>query len=164
MPSSKRVDEFSSALSAAARYTHRGVRSANQVRAYLTQRKVSPAIAERVLAACRFRHLIDDHACARLWADHWARAGFAWSAIRGKLAVRGLDEHVIAQAASWLAHAADDEARARAVAARVLQRGRAHPQQRARVARTLESRGFDANLVERILNESFGTLHSDAES
>jgi SOS response regulatory protein OraA/RecX len=99
--------------------------------------------------------MVDDRLCARLWADHWARRGYAWSAIRVKLSEKGLDEQAIEHAASWLGTASDDDARARLVIAQRLRR-RAGARQRSRLGRALASRGFDSDLIERILNESFG--------
>jgi SOS response regulatory protein OraA/RecX len=89
----------------------------------------------------------------RLWADHWARAGFASAAIRLKLSAKGFDEGVINNATSQLCPPSDDEERARLVLAQHARRATARLA-RARLARTLASRGFDSDLIERLLNES----------
>jgi len=95
---------------------------------------------------------LDDRACAELWADHWARRGYAWSAIRLKLSEKGLDAHAIAHAASRLGTASSDDERARRIVTQHLRPGEGRRQQ-ARLGRMLASRGFDQDLIERVLSE-----------
>jgi len=172
MSSSKPGDDVARALAALIRYTRAGVRSTRQVLAYLQQRGVSSDTAVRTVRLCQARGILDDRACARLWADHWARQGYAWAAIRQKLTEKGLDDSTIDDATHRLGLASDDGARARLVVAQRIRlpaprsrqagRGAGRPP-RARLARTLASRGFDSELIERVLDESFGTTPSDAE-
>ena len=154
MSSSKAGDEFAHALAAALRYTRAGVRSTQEVLNYLHRRGVAPRLARRVIGEARARGVLDDHACARLWAEHWARRGYAWSAIRLRLCAKGLDEDAIEQAANQQERASDDDARARLVVARQRRHG-AGPRQRSRLARTLTARGFDTDLIQQVLDESF---------
>lgn len=98
--------------------------------------------------------MLDDEAGARLWADQWARRGYAWDAIRAKLSLKGFSDQAIERAATRLGLAGDDEARARLVAATHRRRQHARPQSRWALARTLTSRGFDTDVIERVLNES----------
>ena len=160
MSSSKPGDEVARALAAVVRYTRPGVRSIQEVLMYLRRRGCSPETAARVIAQGRARGILDDRACARLCAEHWARAGYAWSAIRLKLSAKGLDEPTIEETATYVDAAFGDEARARLVVTSSLRR---HMRQPARLARTLASRGFDPDLIERVLRESFGPIPSDAE-
>ena len=154
MSSSKRANERSPLLDLVGRYTRRGVRSIQEVRASLERRGVPPAVAARAIAQAQALGMLDDEAGARLWADQWARRGYAWDAIRAKLSLKGFSDQAIERAATRLGLAGDDEARARLVAAAHLRRQRARPQSRWALARTLTSRGFDADVIERVLNES----------
>ncbi|MBI3319541.1 MAG: regulatory protein RecX [Candidatus Omnitrophica bacterium] len=116
---------------------------------------MSATRAARVVNDYRAHGVLDDRASARLWAGQWARRGYAASAIRVKLSAKGFDEDLI-QDILQRYPASEDEERARLVMAR---RAR-HPATRlarARLARTLASRGFDSDLIERILNDSFGS-------
>lgn len=155
MSSSKRGTELAGALAAALRYARAGVRSSQEVRAYLTRREVPSSTIARVLTACGARGLLDDRACARLWVEHWMRRGYAVAAIRERLAVKGLDDQTINEVLHPVAHASSDATRAREVVARRL-RGGADARQRSRLARTLASRGFDSDVIERVLGASVG--------
>ena len=163
MRGSKRWGDEERVLAAATRYARTGVRSTHEVLTFLRQRGVSPAAARRAVAACQARGALDDLACARLWADHLARKGYAWSVIHLKLSAKGLDEHTIEEAADRLDAARDDDARARVVAASYLRRQGTSPRHRAGAARTLASRGFDPDLIERVLDDTVGPIPSDAE-
>ena len=155
-------DPTTRALAAAARYVRSGARSTSEVIRYLQRRGLPPATAARVVSDYRTRGLLDDRVCARLWAGHWARRGYAWAAIRVKLSAKGLAEEAIAAAAGEWDAPEDDMARARQImAAHPASRGGAHA--RVRAARALSARGFDADLIERLLNESFSPSVSDAE-
>ena len=156
------LKNIASVLAAAARYTRTGVRSVNEVRAYLEGRKVPSPIAGRVIEELTARGFLDDRACARLWGEHWARRGYAWAAIRSKLSTKGLDERTIDEAAQHLGRPSQDDARARGVVAQRTHRS-ADRRERTRLARALASRGFDPDLIERVLSESFSSRPSDAE-
>jgi regulatory protein len=154
-------DEFLRALAFALRYTRSGVRSTHDVRRHLKRRGVPEHLSARVVADARRRGLIDDQACARLWADHWARRGYAGAAIRQRLAAKGLEGRVIDDAAR-LVGAASDEDRARLVMEAVIRRSAGRPV-RPRLARALASRGFDGELIEQLLAQAAGPMPSDAE-
>ena len=162
MSSSRPGDDSSRALAAAIRYTRAGVHASRDVLAYLTRRGVPPGTAARLVSACQHRGLVDDRACARLWADHWARRGYAQAAIRVKLSAKGLDERTIEQAIARTGAALDDDARARAFVAERARRGSGRGA-RSRLARTLASRGFDPDLIAQVLDEPWGPTPSDAE-
>ncbi|MBI4597208.1 MAG: RecX family transcriptional regulator [Candidatus Omnitrophica bacterium] len=103
-----------------------------------------------MVTECRRRGILDDGACARLWADHWARAGFAWRAIAQRLAAKGLDGAAIDQAARAVgATDADDERR---VAAWLALQSDRHHSPVERLARRLASRGFTTDIIERVLH------------
>ena len=138
------------ALAVAARFLRTGVRSVHEVRAYLTRREISPAAVRRVIDQLLAQGTLDDCACARLWAEHWARRGYAWSAIRLKLTAKGLSDEVIARAVNTLGTAAADVTRARELVERHCRRTtqrRASP----RLWRLLASRGFDQDVIEQVL-------------
>ena len=153
-------DDPRRALAAAARYVRSGVRSTSEVLRYLQRRGLPPVAAARVVSGYCTRGLLDDRACARLWADHWARRGYAWAAIRVKLSAKGLANEAIAAAAGELDAPEDDMARARQI---VAAHTSSHAGARVRMARTLSARGFDADLIERLLNESSSPPIFDAE-
>ena len=159
MSSSKSEDDVTRALATARRYVRASVRSRHEVTIYLHRRGVSPEIASRAVAMLGTQDVLNDGVCARLWAEQWARRGYASAAIRLKLAAKGLDEETITQTLTQRRISVDDAARARALAARATRAG-AHHLERTRVARRLASRGFDPDLIEQILNESFDPLVS----
>ena len=154
MSSSKLEDEARSVLAALPRYLRSSVRSTHEVVAYLRRRGLSPQRAARAVSEYQARGLLDDEACARLWAEEWARRGYAWAAIRTKLSLKGLDERTIERVARRLGMVGDDEARARLIASAYLRRHAATQTSQRVLARRLASRGFDADLIEHILNES----------
>ena len=121
--------------------------------AYLRRQGISVRAAARAVRAYQAQGLLDDQAAARLWADHWARQGYAAAAIRAKLEARGFSARAIGDAAARSGLAAEDESRARAVIAARRRTGRGD---RARLARVLGSRGFDPDLIERLLNDAAG--------
>ena len=92
--------------------------------------------------------MVDDRACARLWAGQWARQGYAAAAIRQKLSTKGLETRVVDAAVATLDEAEDDRARARLLIDARLRRGWAP---RERLARWLAARGFDAEVIEHTL-------------
>ena len=142
-------------MTAALRYARTGVRSTRDVLAYLERRGASPRIAARILTQCRTLGLIDDRAAARLWAGQWARRGYAASAIRLKLQAKGFETRVSDQAAARAGPASDDdETRARLLVSSSLRRHGAGLGRSQRLARVLASRGFEPELIERLLAEA----------
>ena len=139
-------------MTAVTRYLRAGVHSKQEISAYLQRRGIQTTVAQRVMAEARANGLINDDACAKLWAEHWARRGYAWSAIRLKLTAKGLSDEVIARAAKTLHMASADLLRARELVNHHLQRTttrNASP----RVWRLLTSRGFDQDVIEQVLTE-----------
>ncbi len=61
--------------------------------------------------------MLDDRSCARLWAEHWSRRGYAWIAIQQRLMRQGLGEGTIHAAARIVGGRSNDEDRARRVLA-----------------------------------------------
>lgn len=161
MSSSKRVNEFDHAFALARRYLRFGTRSTAQLRTHLTARQVATPVAEAVLAACHRQGFLDDWACAKLWVTTLAERGYARAAIHEHLRAKGLDEAILEPLLTPRGPSDEDAARARAVVhARLAHQGRgrsdsAH-RRRDRLARLLASRGFDSDLIERILAESLG--------
>ena len=151
MSSSKPAGDKARILVALPRYLRTKVRSTREAVGYLRRRGVPPQQASRAVAECRTRGLLDDRACARLWADHWARGGYAASAIRLKLAAKGLPDGVIEDVTRPYGAPAEEEARARRVVDASRRRG---TRQAGRLARRLAARGFEADLIERIVGES----------
>jgi len=144
-------DEARSVLSALPRYLGTRVRSTREVEDYLRRRGVPPKQASRAVADCQARGLLDDRACARLWTDHWARSGYATSAIRLKLAAKGLPDAAIDEATRAYAAPVEEEARARLVVSAARRRGARQP---GRLMRALAARGFEADVIERVVGET----------
>jgi SOS response regulatory protein OraA/RecX len=131
------------------------------VRSYLARLGVSSARAAQLVRACRARGLLDDRLGATLWAEQWARRGYAQAAIRAKLAAKGFGDASIHEALASRG-LTDEAARVRALIERRGGRGpRGKP---ARLARLLRSRGFEPELIERVLTEDLERVPIDAES
>ena len=165
MSSSKPDNESRRVLALARRYLRFGTRSAAELRAYLAKRGASPKDIEPAVSVCSRAGLLDDAVCAKLWATTLADRGYAWEAIRGQLLSKGLEPPLIDRTLHPLQARADDASRIRdLVDARLRDRARTDPHLRTRLARLLARRGFDADLIERVLVESFGPASSHAES
>lgn len=161
MSSSKQPAEGDRWLRLARRYLRFGTRSRAQLRRYLTTRNVPEPVMERLLAICAREGLVDDRAGARLWAATLADRGYAQAAIRHQLSERGFDDTAIDQALNALHRHGDDEERARLAAAAAWQRASGSPiQRRASVARRLARRGFDSDLIGRLLADDPSTRPS----
>ena len=163
MSSSNPGDDVARALAVATRWLRTGVRSTHEVRSYLTGRRVRPGAITRVIRECHRRGLLDDRACARLWADHWARRGYAWAAIRQRLAMKGLPEAAIDAAAARIGTTTADAARARQAAETWCRRPSA-ARSAARLGRFLAARGFDESVIEHIVAEIYGATLADADA
>lgn len=148
MSSSKPSRRIPSVLTALVRYTRTGVRSERDVRAYLRRRGLSADETARLVTLCRARSVIDDRAGACLWADHWARQGYAWRAIRAKLAAKGFADAAIAPLTQRVGSAEAELARARVVASTA--RGRSRPH----LVRKLSARGFEDAVIEEVVRDA----------
>ena len=143
------------------RYLRTGVRSTRDALQHLSRRGLSLQRATGLVAAFQAQGLLDDRAAARLWADHWARQGYAASAIRLKLLAKGFDEPLARETISRLTRDADDEERARRFLAQRLRRSGSRPVP-SRLARLLASRGFDSELTERVLRIAHNLAVADS--
>lgn len=135
------------------RYLRSGVRSTAEVVRYLCHRGVSPERAGRLVSDYHARGWLDDRAGIRLVAEQWARQGYASAAIRVKLAAKGFDARIIDETIARVVPSSDDEARARTMLAKRAPR-LADRSARARLARTLAARGFEPDVIERLLGQS----------
>ena len=159
MSSSKPGDEVRAGV---LRYLRTGVRSTRDVLQYLSRRGLSLQRAASLVGTYQAQGLLDDRAAARLWADHWARQHYADSAIRLKLLAKGFDEPLARNTIARLTcDADDDEERARRLLAQHLRRSSRRPIP-SRLARLLASRGFDSELIERVLRISRNLAASDS--
>jgi len=138
------------------------VRSVQEALSALHRRGVPAGVAAAAIARCKAAGILDDRACARLWAGQWARRGYAWAAIRQQLASKGLDEGSIEEAGRSIQWSAGDAARAQAEAAARLG-SRPRRAERLRTARALAAKGFDPDLVEQVLESTLGSHPSHAE-
>jgi SOS response regulatory protein OraA/RecX len=100
------------------------------------------------------RGWLDDRAGSRLVAEQWARQGYASAAIRVKLAAKGFDARIIDETVARVVPSSDDEARARTMLAKRAPQ-LADRSARARLARTLAAHGFEPDVIERLLGQSF---------
>ena len=158
-PTNKWGDDARRVLAQVARNIRARVHSTEEVRRVLRARRVRPVVIGQVVREWQARGWLDDRACARLWAEHWARRGYAWRAIRARLAAKGLDDAASGHAAQALSLASDDEARAQRLVASRLGRGRVatgrvsilSARRKRGLARTLAGRGFDPQIIVRVL-------------
>lgn len=170
MSSSKlrRNDPSARAWGLARRWLRFGTRSTAELRTYLRSKQVPHALIPIMVQRAGAVGLVDDRACAALWATRLADQGYAREAIRRRLEAKGLAVPL----------QDDDESRAREVVQRVLSLAGARdprpgiPRPRAegrgqtirglrlqrRLARLLAQRGFDSDLIDRVLAESFESL------
>ena len=149
MSSSRAVTDSAVARTLAIRFSKSRVRSRQELEARLKLAQVSSRVASKIVNECQAAGLVDDEACAQLWAGHWARRGFAWGVIRQRLADKGLAASAIEQAGAAIgvgSHA--DEARAREMAAGC----HADAKGMQRLARRLSARGFEAEVIEKVLS------------
>ena len=138
------------ARSLARRYVRFGARSVQDVRVYLRRRGISEASAQQVIAESLREGTLDDRVCAKLWAIRFGDDGFSWVAICEKLRDKGFEESLIYATVRPLQQDADDATRA-ATLVHHRYRGHRRPCSPHRVARWLASRGYGADLIERIL-------------
>lgn len=157
--------ELADALRLARRYVRYSPRSTAHLRAYLQDRGVAHHIVQAVVVEAIRKGWLGDRACAKLWARHFADRGYARAAIQERLHLKGFEAQVVSDILASLQPHADDATRAREVVCATLQRWRGrrpasrgdHDQRaRLRVARVLAQRGFDSDLIDRVLTESFG--------
>ena len=143
-------DPAARAWGLARRWLRFGTRSTAELRTYLRSQQVPHALIPVVVQRAGAAGLVDDRACAALWATRLADQGYAREAIRRRLEAKGLA----------IPPLQDDESRAREVVQRVLRRPQAVRglRLRRRLARLLAQRGFDSDLIDRVLTESFESL------
>ena len=130
---------------AALRFCRAGIRSTRQLRDWLKRRGLEEREALAVVRICQERGLLDDTTAAKLWTEHWSRKGYSWSVIVTRLKAKGFERSRIAPLAEVYGGPAD-ESRARQVV-KGMRPGRGS----ARCARKLAARGFDTEVIERVL-------------
>ena len=150
--SSGRIDAAAARV-IARRFTKGRVRSRRELAERLRRAGASAAVAASAARECEASGCLDDQACARLWADHLARQGYAWSAIRERLVAKGLEAEIIERAAEAVGCGrGQDAARIRHIAAAESARPADGAASR-RFQRWLIARGFDPELVEQIVSD-----------
>ena len=143
------LDSVTRARQLARRYLRCGTRATAQLYAYLKARDIPVNAIRLIVAESTRQGMLDDHACATLWAVHLADQGYAWDAVQERLLTKGLEAAVVRQVIAPLRAEADDGRRARSfVRQRLGQRGAFDRQ---RVGRWLAQRGFDTELIDRVL-------------
>ncbi len=131
------------------RYVRGRVRSTAELHAYLARREWPAADIASAIRAYQRRGWLNDGACARLWAEQWARQGYAWAAIRLRLLAKGLPPAVVDRAGHQQALVRTDLLRARALVTHALRGGRAAVARR--LSRRLAARGFDEETIRQVL-------------
>lgn len=147
----QRAGQAGRARSAVRRYLRFGTHSIAEVRAYLKARHVSDSTSNTLLAECAQQGLVDDRISATLWASRLCEQGYAWTAIRDRLRAKGFDEPLINDVLQPLQRNADDATRARTLARA---RSRRRPPDGPHLARWLAHRGFDSDLIDRVLADT----------
>ena len=125
------------------------------------RRRGAPAeVAGAVVADLEARGYVDDRAFATAWAETRARGrGYGSRRLRQELVTRGVARPLVEAAVREAFAEADEETRARAVAARRLPLlRRAAPEQVARrLGMYLLRRGYPESLVRRVVRDACGT-------
>jgi regulatory protein len=133
-------------------------RSRSELQSALSSRKVPPDAARRVLDRLQEAGLIDDQQFAKDWVEsRQARRHLSRSALRRELQTRGLASEEIDLALESVGR--EDELRAaHTLAAKKLRTMAAQPRevQRRRVAGALGRRGFNSDIVSRVLADFLG--------
>ena len=167
MSSSKPLhDETRRAWQLARRYLRVGTRSTDELRTYLRTKQVPPALIPPVVQHATEAGLLDDRACAILWATRLADQGYARQVIRQRLEAKGLAVSLVSRVLASRGGQDDEASRAREVVQRRLPApagtiggpGRRSPtvrdlRLRRRLTRLLAQRGFDSDLIDRVLAE-----------
>lgn len=166
MSSSKSpADDARRAIQSAHRYLRFGIRCSHELRTHLQTAGIPVRTVASVLAACARQGLVDDRACAKLWATRLADRGYAWAAVREQLLEKGLGSRVIAEVLAPLAAREPDASRARLLLEREM--GQARPTHgsashlHARLARLLARRGFDPDLIDQVLADFSEPISTD---
>lgn len=131
---------------AALRFCRARVRSEQELRAWLERRGLEGKEVSSAVRVSQEYGLLDDATAAKLWAEHWARAGYSWAAIQERLTARGFERSRIAPLAGVHGGAADE------IRARRVIRGMAPSRDIAKGVRRLAARGFDTEVIERALS------------
>jgi len=140
------------------RYLRYGTRSVSELRAHLASRGVSEDAIADVVCACERAGALDDRVCAKLIAAARAAKGYASGSIREHLAGKGLARGVVESAVRSIQAETTDEERARTVVrTRLSRRLEASVRLRLSLARVLARRGFDEELIDRVLREALGS-------
>lgn len=153
MSSLKKTANEPAVVARAVLYVQRGVRSTRDVTAYLTRLGLNSQQAQSIVEKFVQKGLVNNRACARLWADHFARKGFAWPLIRLKLSEKGLDDQAIDAANERGSLSATDRQRALGLIAQWRSK-RSALSGKVALARRLASYGFEEELINE-LTESF---------
>jgi regulatory protein len=128
-------------------------RSRSELQSALSSKKVPPDAARRVLDRLQGVGLIDDQQLAKDWVEsRQARRHLSRSALRRELQIKGLAREEIDLALESVGR--EEELRAaRTLAAKKLSTMAAQPRevQRRRVAGALGRRGFNSDIVSRVL-------------
>lgn len=149
-------------LQSAVRYLARFDRTTKQVEEFLRTRGASPAqIARTIRRLVTLRYLDDSAYAERRIASRLARGPFGTARLRAELLRRGLPEVVIDAALRRTPGEVDQDALARrAVGLKQRRGGRLSPQQ---TLRLLRQRGFDEDVISRIMGEWLETERGDDE-
>ncbi len=131
----------------AVRYVQRGVRSTRDVTAYLTRLGFNTRQAQSVVEKFVQKGLLNDRACARLWAEHFARKGLSRPLIRLKLSGKGLGDYAL-EAIQEL-DVADDRQRALSLVNQW--QAKSSRLGKLSLARRLAAYGFDEELINELI-------------
>jgi len=154
------ADDLEKAYERALHFLSYRPRSTAEVRRYLTGKKISPEVAEKVIARLTASGLLDDAAFARFWAEN--RAAFSPRSRRllsQELRQKGID------AAHIAAVLPQDEAEGARQAARRKARtiSRLDFQTfRQRMLGYLQRRGYDYELAQQVTQEIWNEIHGSA--
>lgn len=162
-------DAHNKALSAARRFVIRGVHSVSETKEYLRKKGIPDREADRFIADAQLRNQLHDPSSVRLWAEHYARKQYSWFAIRDKLFNKGFSIQHVEHLGSSLNLSVSDEARVRNLITHFCKANSRRKsmrimagivdmdmRSRSRLIRRLTTRGFDSELINKLIDELIG--------
>jgi SOS response regulatory protein OraA/RecX len=153
MPSGKRklntgTPNFEKTCAIAKKYLRFGIRSAEELRAYLRARNISEKLIKSVALFFEQQSWINDAACAKISAENLARKGYPIGAIKQRLLDKQIREELIETALRPFEKTGDI-----AIARQLIQENPSHvktSKMKLKLLSKLKRRGFDEDTIEKI--------------
>lgn len=156
------ADVADSWFKSAVRYLSRFDRTTRQIEEFLRARGAPPVQIARTIRRLAALRYLDDSAYAERWiASRSARSPLGAARLRGELLRRGLPEDIVENALRHALSELDEETLARRTVGLKQRRGRSLSRQQ--TFRLLRQRGFEEDVISRIMGEWPETERIDDE-